>query len=105
MSSMGSVLMQTFLYCYCGQKIIEKSTEVMFAIQNMQWTVLTKRGRKDLLIMMIRASRPIELHDHQIYLFCVQSTEQCLLTVTLYPKCSLKSLPTLDVQKKANGQS
>ncbi|XP_043465774.1 odorant receptor 82a-like [Leptopilina heterotoma] len=61
LSCMSSVIMQTFLYCFYGEKIIQKSTEVSYAIQQMDWTVLTNRGRKNLLIMMIRASQPIEL--------------------------------------------
>ncbi|XP_051167812.1 odorant receptor 46a-like, partial [Leptopilina boulardi] len=60
-TSVSSVIMQIFLYCFYGQRISEKSTAVADAVYLTNWIALTNRTKKDLILMMIRATKPIQL--------------------------------------------
>ncbi|XP_043484607.1 odorant receptor 49b-like [Leptopilina heterotoma] len=57
--ALASVLFQLFLYCHFGHEVMVKSLKVADVMNMMDWTVLTKSTQQHLLLISIRASRPI----------------------------------------------
>ncbi|XP_043480574.1 odorant receptor 23a-like [Leptopilina heterotoma] len=60
-SSVGSYTFQIFIYCFYGDKVTEKSSEIGTAIYFLNWCELTIRTKKNLITIMIRSTRPIQL--------------------------------------------
>ncbi|XP_051169349.1 odorant receptor 2a-like [Leptopilina boulardi] len=60
-SCVGSYTLQIFIYCFYGDKVTEKSAEVGQAIYFLNWYGLTIKTKKNLITIMIRSTRPIEL--------------------------------------------
>lgn len=56
-----SSFLQLYLYSFSGEKIMEKSSLIAEEIYQTKWNKLTNRSRKNLILIMIRASRPIKL--------------------------------------------
>ncbi|XP_043480573.1 odorant receptor Or1-like [Leptopilina heterotoma] len=59
--SVGSYTFQIFIYCFYGDKVMEKSSEIGTAIYFLNWCGLTIRTKKNLITIMIRSTRPIQL--------------------------------------------
>ncbi|XP_051169682.1 odorant receptor 67a-like [Leptopilina boulardi] len=60
------LLMQIFLYCLFGELMIQKSLAVSDTVYRMNWTTLSEKTKKNLIMIMIRSSRPIELNGASI---------------------------------------
>ncbi|XP_023317043.1 odorant receptor Or2-like [Trichogramma pretiosum] len=56
----ATCLMQIFLYCWYGNEIILESLDVENSIYHMNWIALQSKTRKNILMMMLRARRPIK---------------------------------------------
>ncbi|RLZ02263.1 Odorant receptor 42 [Cephus cinctus] len=56
-----SMLFQLFFYCHRGNELFLKSIEVGDNLYKMDWLSLRPSRRKDLLIIMIRTNKPIQL--------------------------------------------
>ncbi|XP_072743414.1 putative odorant receptor 71a [Anoplolepis gracilipes] len=60
-SYLCSMLMQIFLYCWYGNEVTLKSVDVSSAIYEMDWTTLRVRVMKDLMIIIMRAGKPVKM--------------------------------------------
>ncbi|XP_043480582.1 odorant receptor 46a-like [Leptopilina heterotoma] len=58
--------LQLYLYSFSGEKIMEKSSLIAGEIYQTKWNKLTSRSRKNLILIMIRALRPIKLMGSSI---------------------------------------
>ncbi|XP_043465778.1 odorant receptor 9a-like [Leptopilina heterotoma] len=72
-SSVGTILTQTFLYCYYGEKIIEKSMEVADSIYEINWINLKNTTKRDLIVMMLKAAKPIQLAGASIMVMSIKT--------------------------------
>ncbi|RLZ02264.1 Odorant receptor 41 [Cephus cinctus] len=55
------MLFQLFFYCHHGNQLLLKSVEVGNDLYKMDWLSLSPSRRKDLLMIMIRTNKPIQL--------------------------------------------
>ncbi|XP_025991542.2 putative odorant receptor 85d isoform X2 [Solenopsis invicta] len=51
---------QIFMYCWAGNQVTTKSTELGEEIFNMDWISMTKNEQRDLLMIMMRSTIPIK---------------------------------------------
>ncbi|XP_019700847.1 odorant receptor 4-like [Harpegnathos saltator] len=57
---MSCMLTQIFIYCWYGNEVKIKSTQLLYSIFAMDWLALDRNFKKSLLIIMNRAMIPIE---------------------------------------------
>ncbi|NP_001177516.1 odorant receptor 93 isoform X1 [Nasonia vitripennis] len=67
------MLVQFFMYCWFGNEVTLKSVEFGQAIYNIEWTSLQVQTSKDLMIMMIRAKRPIIMSSGALVTLSIKS--------------------------------
>ncbi|XP_070153343.1 odorant receptor Or2-like [Polyergus mexicanus] len=72
-SYLCSMLMQIFLYCWYGNEVTLKSIDVGIAIYEMDWTKLRIRVMKDLIIIMMRAGKPVKMSSGYVVTLNVES--------------------------------
>ncbi|XP_018351976.1 PREDICTED: odorant receptor Or2-like [Trachymyrmex septentrionalis] len=60
-SYLGCMLMQIYLYCWFGNEVTLKSTEIGNAIYEMEWPMLPVDLMKILLLIITRSKRPIKI--------------------------------------------
>ncbi|XP_076679313.1 odorant receptor Or1 [Andrena cerasifolii] len=60
------MLMQVYLYCWFGNEVTLKSTKASDAIYEMDWTVLPVDVMKDLLIIMTRTKRTLQMSSGHV---------------------------------------
>ncbi|GAB1863872.1 Odorant receptor [Camponotus japonicus] len=72
-SYLCSMLMQIFLYCWYGNEVSLKSIDVSTAIYEMDFTTLRVRVMKDLMIIMMRASKPVKISSGYIVTLSTES--------------------------------
>ncbi|KAM0725973.1 Odorant receptor Or2 [Formica fusca] len=72
-SYLCSMLMQIFLYCWYGNEVTLKSIDVGTAIYEMDWTTLRVRVMKDLMIIMIRAGKPVKMSSGYLVTLSTES--------------------------------
>ncbi|XP_025262105.1 odorant receptor 49b isoform X2 [Camponotus floridanus] len=72
-SYLCSMLTQIFLYCWYGNEVSLKSIDVSTAIYEMDWTTLRIRVMKDLMIIMMRASKPVKISSGYIVTLSTES--------------------------------
>nr|BAR43481.1 putative olfactory receptor 39 [Ostrinia furnacalis] len=54
------LLLQNFMYCYCGDLVKSESDQVCTSMYFSDWTAVSPRFRRKMLIAMTRWARPIE---------------------------------------------
>ncbi|XP_051156963.1 odorant receptor 67c-like [Leptopilina boulardi] len=57
--SLITFLFQIFLYCHFGNEVMIKSLKLVKVLSMMDWTVLTRNTKHELLLICVRASDPI----------------------------------------------
>ncbi|KAF3054264.1 Odorant receptor 040 [Nylanderia fulva] len=72
-SYLCSMLTQIFLYCWYGNELTLKSTDVGTAIYEMDWTTLRVRVMKDLMIIMVRAGKPVKMSSGYLVTLTTES--------------------------------
>ncbi|GAB1863871.1 Odorant receptor [Camponotus japonicus] len=72
-SYLCSMLTQIFLYCWYGNEVSLKSIDVSTAIYEMDFTTLRVRVMKDLMIIMVRASKPVKISSGYIVTLSTES--------------------------------
>ncbi|XP_011883540.1 PREDICTED: putative odorant receptor 71a [Vollenhovia emeryi] len=60
-SYLGCMLMQIYLYCWFGNEVTLKSTEIGSAVYEMDWPMLPVDLMKSLLVIITRSKRPITI--------------------------------------------
>ncbi|XP_071644593.1 odorant receptor 94b-like [Temnothorax longispinosus] len=65
-SYLGCMLMQIYLYCWFGNEVTLKSTEIESAVYEMDWPMLPADLMKTLLMIITRAKRPIKITSGHI---------------------------------------
>ncbi|KYQ49775.1 Putative odorant receptor 67a, partial [Trachymyrmex zeteki] len=60
-SYLGSMLIQIYLYCWFGNEVTLKSTEIGNAVYEMDWSMLPVDLMKTLLIIITRSMKPIKI--------------------------------------------
>ncbi|KYQ48595.1 Putative odorant receptor 92a [Trachymyrmex zeteki] len=60
-SYLGCMLMQIYLYCWFGNEVTLKSTEIGSAVYEMEWPMLPVDLMKTLLVIITRSKRPIKI--------------------------------------------
>ncbi|XP_011883219.1 PREDICTED: putative odorant receptor 92a [Vollenhovia emeryi] len=58
---LGCMLMQIYLYCWFGNEVTLKSTEIGSAVYEMDWPMLPTDLMKTLLVIITRSKRPIKI--------------------------------------------
>ncbi|XP_051175108.1 odorant receptor Or2-like isoform X2 [Leptopilina boulardi] len=59
-ASSNSLLIEIFLYCWFGQEMIGKSTGIADAAYEIDWSNLSIKSKKYLILIILRAARPIQ---------------------------------------------
>ncbi|XP_043464755.1 odorant receptor 43a-like isoform X2 [Leptopilina heterotoma] len=72
-ASVGSYILQIFIYCFYGDKMTEKSSEIGSAIYTLDWEALTVNTQKSLIIIMIRSTKPIKLTASSIIIMSIET--------------------------------
>ncbi|XP_051175109.1 putative odorant receptor 92a [Leptopilina boulardi] len=60
-ASSNSLLFEIFLYCWFGQEMIGKSAGIADVAYEVNWTNLPIKSKKYLILIILRAAKPIEL--------------------------------------------
>ncbi|XP_051158295.1 odorant receptor 9a-like [Leptopilina boulardi] len=71
-----SSLMQIFLYCSVGETIMTKSLAIMEKIYEIKWSMITNRTKRDLIVIMIRASRPVKFMGFKMVIMSIDTFVQ-----------------------------
>ncbi|XP_043480576.1 odorant receptor 9a-like [Leptopilina heterotoma] len=71
-----STLMQVFLYSYFGEQIKLKSVEFLAGIYEIQWLSTTNATKKNLIMVMIRASKPMTFMGSKIIIMSIDTFVQ-----------------------------
>ncbi|XP_019698824.2 odorant receptor 46a isoform X1 [Harpegnathos saltator] len=74
------MFVQIYVYCWSGNEVILKSTNVGDAIYHTDWPLLTIREKKDLLMIMIRSTIPIKFTSSFLITLSLQSYSNILKT-------------------------
>ncbi|KAF3054259.1 Odorant receptor 047 [Nylanderia fulva] len=61
LSYLGCMLMQIYLYCWFGNEVTLKSTEIGNAVYEMDWPMLPVDLMKTLLLIITRSKKPIKI--------------------------------------------
>ncbi|XP_012230984.1 odorant receptor 46a-like [Linepithema humile] len=69
----GAILTQIFIYCWFGNEVKMKSLQLANNIYNMEWSMLNKSNKKGLLLIMKRATIPIEFNSMYIITMNLES--------------------------------
>ncbi|XP_014470127.1 PREDICTED: uncharacterized protein LOC106742051 [Dinoponera quadriceps] len=69
----GCMLAQIFIYCWFGNEVKLKSLHLANSIYNVKWPELNNRSKKSLLIIMKRATNPIEFSSAYIITLNLES--------------------------------
>nr|XP_012227125.1 PREDICTED: odorant receptor Or2-like [Linepithema humile] len=72
-SYLCAMLMQIYLYCWYGNEVTLKSIDIGNAVYEMDWTTLKVRVMKDLLIIMMRASKPVKMSSGYVVTLTLES--------------------------------
>ncbi|XP_046144665.1 uncharacterized protein LOC114872760 [Osmia bicornis bicornis] len=64
---MACMMSQIFFYCWYGNELKLKSVEMVDAISEMDWILLDKNNKKNLINIIRRALNPIELSSAYMY--------------------------------------
>nr|XP_015833045.1 PREDICTED: odorant receptor 49b isoform X6 [Tribolium castaneum] len=56
----GGIIMQILLYCWFGNEVEAKSSNILYAIYESTWSEASKNSKKNLIIFSIRCQRPIK---------------------------------------------
>ncbi|XP_051153418.1 odorant receptor 94a-like [Leptopilina boulardi] len=70
---LSTFVFQIFLYCWFGEAMTQKSLAVSDVIYKMDWNLLGTRTRHTLLIIMMRAKRPIQLTGSTIIIMSIET--------------------------------
>ncbi|XP_051153460.1 putative odorant receptor 71a isoform X2 [Leptopilina boulardi] len=73
-------LTQISYYCFPGEKMIQKSMALKDEIYKMDWNLLTKETKHNLLIIMMRANQPMQLSGASIVNMSVETLVKILKT-------------------------
>nr|XP_050847398.1 odorant receptor 13a-like [Vespula vulgaris] len=73
------VLIQLYLYCYVGERLLSESTSVLQAVYDCEWYNLTTKEAKSLLMIMHRARSPL----------CLTADKFCTFAQELYSSVSV----------------
>nr|AXM05205.1 odorant receptor [Campoletis chlorideae] len=71
-------------YCIAGEYLITESINVYDAYYQCQWYELTNSAKKQLMICMIRAMKPMQLTGGGFYIFCLATFTDVLKTIMGY---------------------
>ncbi|XP_051173282.1 odorant receptor 67c-like [Leptopilina boulardi] len=78
--TINSYLVQIFLYCLYGEKVIQKSVSVTDRIYSMDWNSLSKNCKQQLIIIMMRSRKPINLTGASLITMSVETLLKILKT-------------------------
>ncbi|XP_014485792.1 PREDICTED: odorant receptor Or1-like [Dinoponera quadriceps] len=67
------MFVQIFVYCWAGNEVILKSTNLSDAIYEMEWILMTISERKDLLMIMKRCTKPIRFSSSFLVMLSLRS--------------------------------
>ncbi|XP_024947606.1 odorant receptor 82a-like [Cephus cinctus] len=70
---LASVLFQLFVYCWYGNEVILKSTEIKDAIFQSNWGCLKSSTKRNFIIVMIQAQRAIEFTSGYVITLSLES--------------------------------
>ncbi|XP_051153416.1 odorant receptor 2a-like [Leptopilina boulardi] len=77
---LSTFTLQIFLYCYVGEAMTQKSMSVTDVIYNIDWSLLDKKTKQSLLIIMMRASQPIKLCGSSLIIMSIETFLKILKT-------------------------
>ncbi|XP_043480579.1 odorant receptor 9a-like [Leptopilina heterotoma] len=70
---LSTSLTQIYIYCYYGEKITSKSLSIMDKIYEIKWLTIKSRTKRDLILIMIRASRPFKFMGFKIIIMSIET--------------------------------
>ncbi|XP_011869110.1 PREDICTED: putative odorant receptor 71a isoform X1 [Vollenhovia emeryi] len=73
-----AMFIQIYIYCWSGNEVILKSTNVGNALYCMDWPLLSFNERKELLIIMLRSTIPIKFTSSFLITLSLQSYSNIL---------------------------
>ncbi|XP_043503445.1 odorant receptor 13a-like [Polistes fuscatus] len=74
------VLIQLYLYCYVGERLLSESTDILQAVYDCEWYNLTPKESKSLLMIMYRARSPLYLSAGKFCIFTLELYSSILKT-------------------------
>ncbi|CAL7950606.1 unnamed protein product [Xylocopa violacea] len=76
----SAILVQIYIFCWYGNEVKLKSLAIPTMIFDIDWTILDKAVRRDLLMIMMRAMSPIEMTSGHIMTMNLESFGAILKT-------------------------
>ncbi|XP_033220929.1 odorant receptor 9a-like [Belonocnema kinseyi] len=68
-----TALVQIFVYCFYGEKLMEQSISIAEEVYQMDWVETTMKTKKNLTSIMIRAGKPIKLTGLSIIIMTIDT--------------------------------
>ncbi|XP_033218489.1 odorant receptor 4-like [Belonocnema kinseyi] len=65
--SLICIMFEIYLYCFQGSFLMEKSMDIRYAAYSMDWFLLSKTSRRDIIQIMRRSSKPITITGGSIF--------------------------------------
>ncbi|XP_071562708.1 uncharacterized protein [Temnothorax nylanderi] len=74
------ICVQIYIYCWSGNEVMLKSMGIGDAVYHMDWPLLSAKGKKELLMIMMRSSIPIKFTSSFLITLSLQSFKSILKT-------------------------
>ncbi|XP_015185301.1 PREDICTED: odorant receptor 4-like [Polistes dominula] len=81
---LAAQLFHIFCICYCGQRIIDHSSETLLKAYNGLWYEAPIEIRKLLLLVIRRSIEPTRLTGGKVFVFCLKGFSTIVHTSTSY---------------------
>ncbi|XP_033225457.1 odorant receptor 67c-like [Belonocnema kinseyi] len=77
---LNNYMIEIFLYCWYGEQMIQQSAGIVEAVYEMNWNLLPLGSQKCLVLIMMRANKPIELIGASMVTMSVETLVKILKT-------------------------
>ncbi|XP_028045093.1 odorant receptor 13a [Monomorium pharaonis] len=81
------ILLQLYLYCYIGEKLLVKSTQIAYAAYDCSWYNLSARDARSLVTIMCRARTPLQITAGRFCSFNQELFSEVLKKSMAYMSC------------------
>ncbi|XP_039308656.1 odorant receptor 13a-like [Solenopsis invicta] len=85
----GYILIQLYLYCYIGEKLLIESTQIAYAAYDCSWYNLSAREARSLMNIMYRARSPLQISAGGFCCFNRELYSEILKRSVAYMSCIL----------------
>ncbi|XP_044270430.1 odorant receptor Or2-like [Tribolium madens] len=68
-----AIIVEIFMYCWFGNEIEEKSTNIPYAAFESDWVDASKESKGNMIIFMMRCQRPLQISALNLFYLSVET--------------------------------